>query len=196
DLILKDQLFFVPLLSDLANTPEPIHLQLFAKTPISTTPATAFSANAPIGTGRAISQTLLAESGTTCVSAASARQSLAANLLSDFDTVNSICAKYNMMAALYSLPDNRLESIECGMRGMTNVTESERWSRKWHLRDVDGDCELEARIEAYLLETGFEELREWIGCVEVGLGLGFDDRRCWADVYAAAGEFLKMAYEE
>ncbi|KAF2261630.1 hypothetical protein CC78DRAFT_535484, partial [Lojkania enalia] len=74
---------------------------------------------------------------------------------------------------------------------MTKIDAMEKLGRTFQLKDVDEECGIEPRIEAYLLGSGFAELQGWIGCVEFGLELGLEERMVWSEVYRAAGEFLK-----
>lgn len=192
--MMANQLVFSPPLEALQHMQGPTHLQLFVHIPDQPIPAAAFSRHAPIGTGRPISKTLLAESDLKCEPPASARESLAKSLLSDRATVNSICAKYTVMGALYAYPQVQLESVGRGIRAMAAASDGERRDRLWQLQGVvDEMWDFEPRLETYLLEVGGGELDAWVRCVEVGLGLGKEDREMWADVYREAGRFLKGA---
>ena len=195
DLVIQNRLVFSPPLGSLQHLSRPIRLQLFAYIPDQPVSPEAFGQDVSIGTGRSVSKVLLAESGDHCYSEAEARKSLANSMLRDYATVDAIYSKYNVMNALYLLPQASLESVLRGMRGMLTSSGREWCVRLWQLQNVvDHTCEFDLRLEAFLLKAGFAELGNWIACVEVGLRLGREEREAWAEVYGEAGAFLKEIY--
>ncbi|KAF2734028.1 hypothetical protein EJ04DRAFT_409145, partial [Polyplosphaeria fusca] len=188
DLVVTNQLCFAPSLEQISNIRGNVHLSLYARTN-QVVPATAYCRNLPIGTGRYASYDLLAISGS-CTSGPKARQALAKALLGDVASIHALCAKYQVMSMLYLQPDKQLKSLLRGMQLMANIRDSEHFGRIWQLRDVDHECEMEARLEAYLLGPGHEELGSWIACAECGVNLDASVRRAWELVYGNAAAFL------
>ncbi|KAF2180171.1 hypothetical protein K469DRAFT_796285, partial [Zopfia rhizophila CBS 207.26] len=193
DLVLANRFAFSPPLEAIAALSGPINFKLYVSNPVSPTPSGAFSRTSPIGTGRPIRQTLLAESAPGCKDWASARKTLAECLLEDLHGVDRLCARYGVFSSLLCCPDWRLKSLLRGMQAMGRVDEPERWNRAYQLREVDEGCDLEARVEAYLLCAGLEEVGSCVGVVETVLGLGWEDRERMVVMYGEAGWFLRMA---
>ncbi|KAH7118003.1 hypothetical protein B0J11DRAFT_494010 [Dendryphion nanum] len=137
---------------------------------------------------------MLAESGSSCSTACSARKSLARNLLlRNNHTVIDIYTKYFGLCMLYSLSHYTLLSFKRGIERMAMISPHEWDDRLWQMRNVNEEYPLEARIERTLLETGLEALEAWAGAVEVGLGMEDQARTDIALAYGKAGRFLKQA---
>lgn len=103
--------------------------------------------------------------------------------------------RYNVLNTLYASSTKTLEALYRGMIEMLGVSERE-WRERFEqlCGVVDGECGLEARVEVYLLGVGREDVEEWVGIVEMALGLeGSEERGCWAEVYADAAAFLERA---
>jgi hypothetical protein len=191
DLLLTNGLFFSPPLEDLHAHSSPVHLRLFKKTPVAVPPHEAFSKYAPIGTGRPCSSVLLAESDKRCKTADAARTSLAFNILQNNAFAAYILDRYNVLTTLYTSSSLTLLSLHRGIIEMLGVSESEWLERlEQMLGQVDGSCVLDARMEVFLLGMGRVETEEWVGIVEVILGMGEEDKRVWAEVYGDAAAFL------
>ncbi|KAF1938188.1 hypothetical protein EJ02DRAFT_355102, partial [Clathrospora elynae] len=204
--LIANRLIFTPPLEDLSSANHPIHLLLHKKMPVVPPPPEAFSKYAPIGTGRPKSRLLLAESSAECGNAAEARRSLAQVMLSNTRTVNDAVDRYNVLYTLHSIPTETLESVQRAMACMAHVTEYEWFDRLYQLRGivaedhavdgVDASCEVEARLEIYLLDGGRAELEGWVRSVDGALEMGEGDRRVYAGVYGEAATFLWRAAEE
>ncbi|KAF2826399.1 hypothetical protein CC86DRAFT_394399 [Ophiobolus disseminans] len=191
--LLSNNLIFSPPLADLRNTPSPIHLRLFERTPTSPPPPKAFSKHAPIGTGRPTSRILLAESDK-CSSAHAARASLAKSLLKDIYNMSAIHNKYEVLSTLYSSPPATLLSLQRGMIEMLGVDDDELDARFECLNGhVDQECPLEARMEVYLLGVGREEIESWVTTVALTRSMGGKERGDRSRVFGEAEAFLWRA---
>ncbi|KAF2118886.1 hypothetical protein BDV96DRAFT_643053 [Lophiotrema nucula] len=138
---------------------------------------------------------ILAESGR-CTNPPQARQAIAAALLRDYETVNDLCAKYNVISSLLAMSTAKLQSVLRTVPLMQKIKEKERFGRSWQLKDVDETYDIGARLEAFLLEPGWIELSAWGKCVEYALSLEEKVRMGMGEVYGAVGEFLRRAVEE
>jgi len=201
-LLLTDRLLFSPPLENLCTS---THIRLYQKTHSNPPPSEAYSAHAPIGTGRSYSRMLLADSGPRAT-LAQAQRALAHALLSDTAAVNHALNHFNVLSALYSLPTDTLRSVYSGVQLMARVSDVE-WNARWrHLRGwcdggwrvqgVDERCGVEARLEVFFLSAGREGLRAWAERIGVVNGLGEGERRAWSGVYGEAAGFLARAVGE
>lgn len=202
-----DDFIFEPPLEELQGASSPVQLHLYVCVPYQIPPE-AYSASAPIGTGRPISKAFVASSKS-CSSPSEARQSLAEALLADRDAFSFVAARFTLLSTLYSLPMASIAGIKRGMAAMAQTSASELSARLKQLRDagVNHSWEFDAQLERLLLEEmfplkqksllrgGMWQLQMWIGCVEVALWLSQERREFFAEVYGEAGAFLKTALQ-
>ncbi|KAH7393025.1 hypothetical protein BKA66DRAFT_319209 [Pyrenochaeta sp. MPI-SDFR-AT-0127] len=197
---------FSPSLEQLHTVTQPVHLRLFKKIPIEYPNSVACSRFAPIGTGRPHSYLLLAESDKHCKSAAAARCSLACALLSDKRMLGATIDKYYILATLHHLCTSTLLSIHRGLLFMSSISDIEWIERLYQLRGVvngcnavegvNRSCDVELRLETYMLGIGRAETDGWIQNVSVASSLDEEDRRGSAEVYTDAAAFLGKALRE
>lgn len=153
--------------------------------------ASAYSAMAPIGTGRPITKSLIAEA--TGGDLPAARRALARKILSLGITLTYITTHHNFLSNLYRLPVATLSSVRRGIEGMSMVTETEWMGRLTQLKGVKADMPLwsEAGLEIFLLEDGLSNLTRWAQLVDMALALGQEDRNAWGDTHRHAAVFLE-----
>jgi hypothetical protein len=164
-----------------------------------------------------------------CSSPSEALTSLASTLLADTAMIARLSARYNVLAHLFQHPVERIESVWRGMKLMIapssssssassstssaspphtpglpwqSIHATEWTSRRLHLRAVDYTWSIEPLVEAFLLEMGRQEVREWIPIVEDGIGVlrfpeeeggGEEGRKGLVQWYGEAARFLKEA---
>lgn len=206
DELLTDSLILSPPLDELDAATHAVPLQLFKKMAIVCPPPAAYSRYAPIGTGRPRSHLLLAESDKKPKSAADARRSLAYALLSNRRMVRDTIDTYNVLAALYRAPTPMLHGFYRSLLLMSSISNVEWIQRLSQLRGivhghyavkgVTVSCDVEPRLEIYLLQVGRGAIEGWIRDVVVASELGEKDRSIWAEVYADAARFLVRAVGE
>lgn len=196
DEMVANSIMFVPDLEALPAAGSPVRLQMFLRIPAAPVPREAYSANAPIGTGRPVGKVLAGDSGL-CVDVRTARRALAEDLLADRYAIQHAIGYYSLLRVFYSLSEASLRSVKHGIVGMARSGELEWYERLSQLQDarIDSSWPLEAKLEVMLLEGGRWGLGGWLGVVELGLGLTPEVRKSWAGVYAEANDFLKAALE-
>ncbi|KAF2660143.1 hypothetical protein K491DRAFT_91977 [Lophiostoma macrostomum CBS 122681] len=106
-------------------------------------------------------------------------------------------------ASSSSLPSSSSSSSSSSIHSHTPVRKHEsvkpaEWeSRRLQLRAVDYTWEIEPLVEAFLLEMGRQEVREWVGIVEDGVGVlthfGEQGREGLIEWYRDAAEYLRDA---
>jgi len=171
-------------------------LSLYRRTSAAPIPAAAYSATAPIGTGRPLadSKTLLAQGEGASLPAA--MHALATALLrAEPREVAQMAACYRFLAGLYALPGWALRSVRRAILRMGQVTRREWEERLVGMRGagVGGGGDFEARLEKHLLESGWWELGDWVGSVEEALKLEGDGRKERVKRYREAEWFLRAA---
>lgn len=191
------ELFCSPPLEDLEAISGPIHLQLYQRIQVAPAPAEAYSKDAPIGTGRPSSKLLLAESARGCKDAHAARKSLAQNMLGNGGTVWSMIHQYKILAEIYGTSKCTRESLLRGMLAMRRTSEYECVERYHQLcAGVDGTCDLEPKLEVFLLHAGRDELDVWIKHLTEALKRGEQELGGYGKEYTDAAAFLTKAYRE
>jgi hypothetical protein len=184
-----DSLFFVPELSSLDKVTGPVRLELCEVTPV---PIPAYSPDAPIGTGRPTRVNVAASDHST--SPTLARRSLVKNLLQHEDVrLHNITTYYNLLGAIYGMDSPGLDSVQRGMTAMAHVSDFEWYERLVQVTDagVDGSWGVEARLEAFLLICGREELDRWFVMVAIALRVVEKKREHFARMYREAAWFLE-----
>lgn len=120
--------------------------------------------------------------------------------------------RYAVLATLSYLDDERVQSILRGMKLMLYIQEGEwadrsrslkgcrggeecvgddlkeKYKRGWErmgkcMCGVDEECEVEARLEGFLLEGGKAHVEEWIGLVGRLVRMGEGERARWWRVH-------------
>lgn len=100
--------------------------------------------------------------------------------------------KYNVLASLYSSSTSTLLSLQRGMIEMLGVENKDWVGRAEQLCGVvDGSCDLELRLEVYLLRVGRQETEALLTIVDVVRDMGERDKWLWAQVYGDAASFLE-----
>ena len=158
--------------------------------------ASAYSATAPIGTGRPVMKVLIADG--TGENLPAARRALAEDILSCGITPTYVMKYHSFLSHLYRLPMAALSSVRRGVEGMGKVTDTEWMGRLTQLKEVEIDTApwSEARLEIFLLENGVSNLKRWARVVDMAISLGQEDRDLWADTHSNAILFLHRIVAE
>ncbi|KAL1795805.1 hypothetical protein ACET3X_006029 [Alternaria dauci] len=205
--VAADTLVFSPPLEVLEDLTYPFHLQIHKKAASARIDMYPHSKDAPTGTGRPQTRTLVAESKRGCLSPELARRSLAHDLLSDDELIDATIARYNALWFIHSIEVATLESILRAMCEMIKIADDEWQGRFDQLcgmaaggysgQCVDGDCSAETRLEYYFLMTGKIALEDWIRCVSACLSMSSEkERALHTEVYDEARNFLARAFDE
>ena len=95
-----------------------------------------------------------------------------------------------MLSMLHSCSQGQLASLKRAMLAMQRVKDYEWEGRRMQMSRVTNEDVLEARVELFLLETGRQELGNWIKATDVALGMEETEREQFEVCYRDAAHFL------
>jgi hypothetical protein len=188
-------MFFSPPLDTLPSSPSTpfrLHLSISRPARAAKIPRSAYSAAAPIGTGRPETRTQCLASTGYHNSASAARRDLAATLLGDGSELRYMITYYELLGTLCKLSENSRKSVARGMEIMRLVRTNE-WDERWMQMcgTVDESWGFEARLEEFLLRTGPEVGKLEVGKWLMAVSMSEKERKLVADACGELGGFLE-----
>jgi hypothetical protein len=188
-------MFFSPPLDTLPSSPSTLfrlHLSISRPANAAKIPRSAYSAAAPIGTGRPETRTQCLASTGYHTSASAARRDLAATLLGDGSELRYMIAYYELLGTLCKLNKYSRESVARGMAIMM-VVHTKEWDERWMQMcgTVDESWGFGARLEEFLLRAGPEVGKLEVGKWLVTVSMSEDERKLVANACGELGGFLE-----
>lgn len=105
--------------------------------------------------------------------------------------------QYKILAEIYGSSKSTRESLLRGMLAMRSTSEYECIQRYRQLcAGVDGNCELEPKLEVFLLHAGRDELDVWIKNLTEALKRGEQELGRYGREYTNAAAFLTKVIRE